>query len=468
MVKNFLLALTLFFTVSSPILLDIPILYAGIIFTSLLFFYLILTQFKLYDFHLLVTLIFLAILFPSVEISPSFPRIRIEEIIFYAFFPILIITRLSKSKLEKDGLQFLKLYSFFLGLTIISTIYGKVFLQVPVGFRDLVEIITLGKYLVAFIGIYLMNFSDSEIKKILWIVLIAVLISGVFGLLQFFGIFGIDSYTAPLYLLERVHIVNQRLTGTYKNPNTYSVILVIAHLITTTLLFFEKEKLKKFTLVLSALFLLICLLFTGSRTMIAAYGLITIILLLILFSSKNLRFSSIMLIVFFLSITFFIGFSILSEDILTRLESGVDVLGDESFGMRIIIWFLNLKLFLVSPVFGWGPAKDFFTTVVDNEFILILRRYGILGFLSYLMIYLFPLYKSFKSLNHKKEELKIISIIFFTSILTLLITCLTNSILHNIQTMDFWIIMLALFFTSLDRKTSLNKKDLQTKIVLDL
>lgn len=453
--KNLLIALSLFFIASLPIIVDLPILYIGIVFTGLIFFYLIINQFKLYDFHLFIALILLAILFPSLEISPSLPRIRIEEILFYTFFPVLIISRISSIKLGENGLHFIRIYLIFLGLTIVSTIYGKIFLQVPVGFRDIVEIVTLGKYLIAFIGIYLMNFSDSEIRKILWIVLLAIFFSGVFGLLQFFGVFGIDAYTAPIYLLERAYIVSQRLTGTFKNPNSYSVILVIGHLITITLLFFEKGKIQKLALGLLALFFLMCLLFTGSRTMIAAYGLVTIILFVILFSNKNLNFFSILLIVFFLSITFLIGFSVLTDDILLRLQSGVDVLGDESFGMRIIIWFLNLKLFLASPIFGWGPAKDFFTTVVDNEFILVLRRYGVLGFLCYLMIYLFPLYKSFKSLNHRNEKHKALSIIFFTILLILLITCLTNNILHNIQTMDFWIIMLALFFTSLDRNKSI-------------
>ena len=456
--KYILFSFPLFFIISSPILLDQPALFVVLTTIGLMFFYFTITQFKLYDFHFLIGLIFLSILFPSIEISSAFPRIRIEEIIFYGFFPIIIIKRIKESKLKKNGLLFLKIYSLFLGLTIISTIYGKLFLKVPVGRRDIFEIITLGKYLLAFLGIYLMRFDDAEIKKLFWFVLIIILVSGVFGMIQFFGVFGIDSYIAPLYLQEKAYKVNHRLLGTFMNPNVYSVILVLAHIIAITLFFFEKEKLKRLVLIFAVLFLLICLLFAGSRTMIATYGLISIILFQILFSNKNIKLSSILLIISILSITLFFGFSILTNHILGRLESGIDVLGDESFGMRIIIWFLNLKLFLASPVLGWGPAKDLFTTIVDNEFILILRRYGVLGFLSYILIYLLPLYKSFKSLNHKNEDIKIFSIIMLTSILALLIACLTNSVLHIIQMMDFWIVMLALFFTHLDRNLSLDKK----------
>ena len=50
--------------------------------------------------------------------------------------------------------------------------------------------------------------------------------------------------------------------------------------------------------------------------------------------------------------------------------------------LRYQQWAEAFNLFLKSPIIGWGPAKEIHTTIVDSEHLLLLRRYGILGYLA--------------------------------------------------------------------------------------
>src|SRR5690606_11453934 len=58
-----------------------------------------------------------------------------------------------------------------------------------------------------------------------------------------------------------------------------------------------------------------------------------------------------------------------------------------SWQKRLMMWEEAFALWLESPVFGWGPAKETMPTYVDNEWLLMLRRYGILGAASLTALY---------------------------------------------------------------------------------
>ena len=53
-----------------------------------------------------------------------------------------------------------------------------------------------------------------------------------------------------------------------------------------------------------------------------------------------------------------------------------------------------------SPILGHGPAKEIFTGVyTDSEYLNILKEFGIVGFMPYIALYLFPLYLMWKGLQ---------------------------------------------------------------------
>lgn len=51
---------------------------------------------------------------------------------------------------------------------------------------------------------------------------------------------------------------------------------------------------------------------------------------------------------------------------------------------RVAKWQMAILAWKTSPLLGWGPAKASMPTVVDNEWILLLRRYGVIGLLIFI------------------------------------------------------------------------------------
>ena len=280
-----------------------------------------------------------------------------------------------------------------------------------------------------------------------------MLMSAIIGLLQFYNIFGFSSLTGPIYLGEKIYKVNERLTGTFTNPNSYSVVLGFSIIISLAMLLYEKRYNQKLFYVITLGFFSICMLITGSRTGLAAilFSLIILLLFFLRFNLKNIK--SIIPIIIVLGLSFSIGVYYAGQDIVSRLSSGVNLLENESLLMRIYAWYLNTQLILQSPVLGWGPAKEMFTTVVDNEYILIIRRYGIVGGLAFLTLYFYPLAISLN--NYSKTRGNKYSLIFSITILFFLISNLTNSIYNHIQTMDMWFIILGCYLGQLTAKDSI-------------
>ncbi|HZK10764.1 MAG TPA: hypothetical protein VFD10_00165, partial [Atribacterota bacterium] len=56
-----------------------------------------------------------------------------------------------------------------------------------------------------------------------------------------------------------------------------------------------------------------------------------------------------------------------------------------SWQARIVNWKVNYDLWKLSPLFGWGPGKVTMTTIVDNEWLLLLRRYGLIGVIIFIL-----------------------------------------------------------------------------------
>lgn len=56
-----------------------------------------------------------------------------------------------------------------------------------------------------------------------------------------------------------------------------------------------------------------------------------------------------------------------------------------SWQARIVKWKANYDIWKLSPLFGWGPGKMTMTTIVDNEWLLLLRRYGLIGVIIFIL-----------------------------------------------------------------------------------
>ena len=58
-----------------------------------------------------------------------------------------------------------------------------------------------------------------------------------------------------------------------------------------------------------------------------------------------------------------------------------------SWQARVMNWEMNFSIWMESPWLGWGPGKATMGTIVDNEWLLLLRRYGVVGLTVFLGLF---------------------------------------------------------------------------------
>jgi|GEM_PF-1323911 len=437
--------------VGSTVLFQLPVLLPAIAGIALILIYLITNNFEISYLHLTVFLIISSLLLPPISIKSTLPDIRFEEFIFYIFFPFILLKPPEHKKLKGRAKTFAYVFMAFLVCMFISLIWGVMHFGVPTGSRDFVNFFKIAKYLIIFWVIYRFNYTDDELKTILYVVLGTLFISVTLGFLQLYGVFGLDHITAPLFLQNRAYMATERLVGTFHNPNTYGSILLVGIIICLVLLF--HKSLVKNRVLISALlvYFIAALILTVSRTDVAIFVFIAI--LIPVYNTYKHSINPLYVLLFFTGFVLLLiplaGF--LTYDILVRYISGMNILQDQSFLMRLYSWYINTKIFLQSPIVGWGTSEYLYTTIVDNEYILMLRNFGILGTSVYIWFYFLPLIEAWKS-NATKDIHKAWNQIIMFSIISFLIVNLTNSTFSSIQTMDFLVVMIGIFFSIQNNK----------------
>lgn len=106
-----------------------------------------------------------------------------------------------------------------------------------------------------------------------------------------------------------------------------------------------------------------------------------------------------------------------------------------SLGSRYMIWNFLFKEIKEAPFFGHAPNKEYFYKngfYSENEFILILWRYGVFGFLCFISIALYPLIYVFI----RKKDFRFDFVILFG--LAFLVCCLTNNPFSGPKMVFLW------------------------------
>ncbi|WP_340104029.1 O-antigen ligase family protein [Rhodohalobacter sp. 8-1] len=434
----FALLVVAIFVIQQPLLLPVVLV------VSISVWVIARTELNISDVQILSAAIFSAIVLPPLSSLPGLPSIRFEELLFLLIFPLLILKR---EPVKKD-----RLYNYFVLAVILfgtailfSTFYGRYILGVPVAGRDFFELLKVFKILIVVVAISRFNLKESDIYKLLYVIVFSFFVSSIIGLMQYYGILGFEQITAPYYFANRLHDVHHRMMGTFLNPNTYGTVITLGAVVTCVLAFYEKDFARKISLVFLVVFFSFIIALTQSRTAIIVLTLALISVIGLNGYTGKLSFKKVALIFTGISLTVFMFLDLLSEDVLTRLSTLSNISEDKSWQMRLFAWYLNLSIFSESMLFGWGPAKMIHTTIVDSEYFLTLRRYGIVGFTIYLFIYLIPLYRAY--LFQAKEGIAgVMGQIILVSIIVFLVGNITNPLFHEIQFIDYWMILLGIFF----------------------
>lgn len=456
-VSHFWLSAVFALLVIAIFLIQQPLLLPVVLLISISIWVVARTELNVSDFQILSAAIFSAIVLPPLSSLPGLPSIRLEELLFFLVFPLLILKRES---VRKD-----RLYNYFIlavitfGAAILfSTFYGRYILGVPVTGRDFFELLKVFKLLIVVVAISRFDLKESDIYKLLYVIIFSFFISSIIGLLQFYGIFGFERVTAPFYFAERIYDIHNRMMGTFYNPNTYGTALTLGTMVAAVLVFYEDKIHRKIFLILLVLLFSFAIALTQSRTAIIVL-LLGLLLIIGLNSFRN-RFSLKQITFLFagVAVTVLLFIGILSDEVVTRFSALTDISEDASWQMRLLAWYLNLTIFSESILFGWGPAKMIHTTTVDSEYILVLRRYGIIGFTVYLLIYLTPLYRAIL-FQSKKGITGAMGQIILVSVVVFLVANITNPLFHEIQFIDYWIILLGIFFAMKPNNYRLNRKN---------
>lgn len=403
------------------------------------------------EINLIYLLLLLTFLAPPIEISNSIPLIRPEQALFLLAFPLIIYFR-------NDGIHpqvqpLVLAFSLFIGYQLFSVFYGAFVKGITIGYKDFAEIIRVSQYLLGAFLIANFKLSDRDYLRILYVIAGLYAASAVIGLCQYYSLFGLDTLTAPYYSEGRLWSVNIRMFGTFINPNTYGTFLAIGMVFGVALMALSTTLFRK--IIFFAFFLLLfwALILTESRTALVSLflGLITFFVSYNHFIHKNLFRALFPLLAF--SILFVLLFLLLRSDLVDRFSTLLNIMDDQSWQIRLFAWYVNLRVFLDSWLLGYGPSLHQFSPIVDNEYLLILRRYGILGFLIYLNLY-WVAFRKCVTHSYQKNASSLFRLIFLASLIIFLTGNLTNQIFHEMQFMAFWSVMVGLLFNRYTTKVN--------------
>lgn len=370
-----------------------------------------------------------SIFFPTIPIGLS---IRIDDVLALFLIPFLILT---KPNFKITRLIFS--YSLILLSFSISTFYGYLQLAVPFSFRDMNELFRMIKPFLIIVAVgycnlkTLSSYLNSFFKIGAWLLILL-------AFLEFFNLLNFKSLFYNLYGFDFVNNSKRSLL-TAGNPNVAAAIVLyfLIYLIQKILL----EKDRTFSII-KILLLLVVLLMTSSRTALVVF--IAILFASMYLHFKNNKFLSFVLVVFcslliFPLLKYFdyltIGFSSFSEGT------------NNSMLTRYIQWRDAIALFIKSPLFGWGPAKDIHTSVVDNEYILLLRRYGVVGLLlvlNFLFSFMFSFMKQRRQIILLDSRMKCIYYTTLLSLLMIAIIMITNNFFSGYQLMPLFVVMIVI------------------------
>jgi O-antigen ligase len=232
----------------------------------------------------------------------------------------------------------------------------------------------------------------------------------------------------------------KRILGIAGNPNNNAIIfsffLIFFFVLSEKIKFNKKQNI--FFFVISLIFILL----TGSRTTF-----ISDILLIIffLFIEKKIKLNYLIYYIAIIVLTFRLSAFVNISYIKSLWE--IDLTETGSFIKRLEIWDMLLSMIKESLIAGYGPNKNFFyenNIYAENEYIFILWKYGIVGFILH---YLFILIQIFNSLKYK--NLFFPKVLFGFSIIILL-TSLTNAPLSDMKINEIFSVLIALSYKEIN------------------
>jgi O-antigen ligase len=326
------------------------------------------------------------ILLPWIPMPDGFPLLRAEWFIVLAG---LLLFPSSKQILSS---QITLSASFVVVCYVLSMIWSTLILGEPPSFSDFTVLMQPVLYFFIYFFIASNTYSFQEYKFILRFSIVIFGIEALITVIQFFN----PELISPLLCLytssERIKLYRLlRATGTMGNANDLGFLLCIGFALALITLRHQLYSLSVRLLILFGTF--VGVLMTGSRTGMLNVS-ITIIFFFALERKKNLKYIFFITVLLGMFVWCFQGYlqdSEVAAGLVSRVLSFNQMDQDAAWLARVSGSIETLRLVFESGFLGHGPAKEIFTVGanIDNEYILVLYRYGIFGCLATLMFIFF-------------------------------------------------------------------------------
>jgi len=370
------------------------------------------------------------------------------------FVALCLLKKEVFSGFSKKVIIIASVVAFYILFTIIINKTGRYY-------NNYFEILQVIKLTALFL--FFRHYYSHEKHAVYIDVLFGILV--ILNLFHYFNIFNFNETVMPLFSNEGNRNLTffgyyknwnpgpKRMIGTLGNPN-YNALLFIFFLI------WYAPKKSQSTIHQIFYFIAFCLLiFCQSRTSLVAFSLIYLVnIFLSQIGYKKALLLTGLVIALFFTISksgILMGSDTKEFKVKDRTRNYLNadmnnISKATSYTARLKIWEKTLTHVKEKPVFGHSPDKQFFYETgnvkhADSEYMLMLFRYGIIGLLGYLALYIYPSIRTLKKMRQyvQAKNMLLLSIAFMTA--ALMTEPLTNNSICYI-----YIFTVALFFQRID------------------
>lgn len=371
--------------------------------------------------------------------STFIPRFRIGiDLYIVTIIPFVLMVVLFGSKTAKLNInKYLGIYSILLLSMLISIFHSYIFLNVPPIYRDFMEWLKYLQFLPYFLAISYLNYDSFTVTLEKYILAISVYVI-IVSILEYTDVLNLGQWIGAIYTpVDGTHFplmfsAQNRLVGTGADPNIGAMIL--SFLFLNNLRIYIRNR-KGLTLVISII-LILCVLLTQSRTVLIGL-IISGFIALFTLSRFNILYKLLIILgLFFIvyTILYSFNFEYITIGIETALEGK-----NQSVNLRIENYLVAFERFDESPFLGIGPAKAITSSVIDSEYALIIQRYGLMGSIVFVILFLM-LFKDLLKLSKINREM----IYNFVFILLCAIFMFTNNVLAGYQLGGLFVLIILL------------------------
>lgn len=349
-------------------------------------------------------IIFVSVTAPVVTFSGDLPWFRVEQL---ALLPIgavylwLLLTGLARPLRFHPLFLIAAIYS---GCILLSLFFGAFVLDHPLVSRDLYEIPKAWLPAVFFTLGLEAKLSEAALRRVLGFFSVAISLACLYGWAQWMDL-GISHLLNPYYSGgwhdEGALAHYRRVYSTMGNPNFFAQLLTWAIAAFTLALLLRLGNRLRNLLLLSAC--LVTLAMTGSRYGWLDTGLVLLLIFFLSASQKYRRQRLLVLLAALLPIFALLTFLVASSnqatlDRLVTLRNPVNT--DSMRGRLEDLWPNVEREILLSPLLGHGAVRVVFSDMyIDSEYLDVLQKFGLVGFLVYFTYSLYPLGGLWKGLR---------------------------------------------------------------------